>query len=177
MIPHQRQQRRRVFERVSVCAWSRPSPPRLRASLGMPSPAAHAGNRPTADITLVRPPTQSHIGNLAIQPLFLRLWSSLIPTPVTATACSRKESLAFLRPRRPRACHCASRAFRRTWRSPPPAYLARSIPDPRQHPVDASGSVLSRKCDFTCSRGVPEHVGDELRSQGRAADADHEQVA
>ena len=42
---------------------------------------------PTADVSLVRPPTQSHIGKRASQPSFVAVASSLEPAPVTATKC------------------------------------------------------------------------------------------
>ena len=45
------------------------------ASMSIPWSAA--GNRPTAHSSLVRPPTQSHIGKRASQPSFWASWSSL----------------------------------------------------------------------------------------------------
>ena len=39
----------------------------------MSMPCSAAGSRPTADSSLVRPPTQSHIGKRASQPSLLRV--------------------------------------------------------------------------------------------------------
>ena len=50
-------------------------------------PWSAAGSMPTAHSSLVRPPTQSHMGNRAIHPSFLAVRSSFEPAPVTATKC------------------------------------------------------------------------------------------
>ena len=56
----------------------------------MSSPCSAIGTSPTALITEVRPPTQSHIGKRRSQPPFSATLSSSLPAPVTATACSAK---------------------------------------------------------------------------------------
>jgi hypothetical protein len=47
------------------------------------------GQSPTAQSSLVRPPTQSHIGKRASQPSLMATWSSFASSPVTATRASR----------------------------------------------------------------------------------------
>lgn len=51
-----------------------------------------AGSNPTADISDVRPPTQSNMGNLANQPSILAVLSNKEPSCVMATPCQFQES-------------------------------------------------------------------------------------
>ena len=62
--------------------------PDSNASTSIPWSAA--GTSPTGPSTEVRPPTQSHIGNLAIQFSFMATVSSLLLSPVIATAWAAK---------------------------------------------------------------------------------------
>ena len=83
----------------SGCPWSRvttsqAAAPASMASMSMPWSAA--GRRPTAESSLVRPPTQSHIGKRASQPSRRLTLSIFEPAPVTATACLAKSRPAAL---------------------------------------------------------------------------------
>ena len=62
----------------------------------MSSPCSAAGSRPTADSSLVRPPTQSYIGKRASQPSPVAVWSIFEPGMVIATAWRAKSSPAAL---------------------------------------------------------------------------------
>ncbi len=79
---------RRVASSHAAAPASRPS---------MSSPCSAAGSRPTADSTLVRPPTQSHIGKRASQPSDSAVRSSCEPGLVMATACCGKLEARALR--------------------------------------------------------------------------------
>ena len=58
----------------------------------MSMPCKAAGKSPTAESSEVRPPTQSDIGNVVIQPSDLANLSSWLSTPVMAIACLAKSS-------------------------------------------------------------------------------------
>src|ERR1041385_7139671 len=63
------------------------------------NPCSAAGSSPTALMTEVRPPTQSHIGNRPSQPFLSAYLSNSLRDPVTATACllkSNPRSLNFV---------------------------------------------------------------------------------
>src|ERR1039458_9099568 len=61
-----------------------------KIKLVMSIPCRVAGNRPTADNSLVRPPTQSHIGNRVNHLFCTACLSSSLPLVVMATACCPK---------------------------------------------------------------------------------------
>src|SRR5688572_23649807 len=58
-------------------------------------PWSAAGNSPTADSSLVRPPTQSHMGNWQIHLPCSAYFANSLPGLVIATACDPKETLAL----------------------------------------------------------------------------------
>ena len=80
----------KLWRRVS---WSQAAAPASRRSISKPWSAA--GSSPTAEVSLVRPPIQSHIGKRWIHPAFSAVLSSSLPAPVIATAWRRKSSPAF----------------------------------------------------------------------------------
>ena len=71
------------FTRQVEVALAGVSPGKVEAATAM-------GSSPTAEQTEVRPPTQSHMGKRAIQPSDSAVWSSLLPRPLTQTACLGK---------------------------------------------------------------------------------------
>src|ERR1035441_4363982 len=62
--------------------------PKIKLVISIPCRAA--GNSPTADNSLVRPPTQSHIGNRVIHLFSTACLSRALPRVVMATACCPK---------------------------------------------------------------------------------------
>ena len=138
------------------------------------------GQQADRDSSLVRPPTQSHIGKRASQPSLL---GELVQ--LGAVAGDGDRVLAEVEPRllvgapRPRACRCASPCVPPDLRDDDASASRRagspSAPKTRAMP---SGSVLSKKCTLQLvARGRPAPSCDELRAQRRAADADDQQRA
>ena len=140
----------------------------------MSSPCSAAGSRPTADSSLVRPPTQSHIGNRASQPSAVGGLVQLRAGLVTATACvakSRPGGLVGVGDQQ----HAVARLRRaaalggddaRASRGSRPAELA-------QHAVDAVRvGVVDEVDPHPVGGRVAQRVGHELRPERRAADAD-----
>ncbi len=106
-----------------------------------------------------------------------RTLSSSLPSPVTATACLRNCSPAFSKAAPwPRACRCASPWCRPISRSRRRAFAPSPAPIRSSTRSKPSGSVLSKKKISIGSRVATERVGDELRSERGAADADQQDV-
>ncbi len=63
-------------------------------SWSMSMPCRAAGSSPTVAVSLVRPPIQSHMGNRFSHPSSSAILSSLLPSPVIATACLEKSNPA-----------------------------------------------------------------------------------
>ena len=139
----------------------------------MSRPCKAAGSRPTADSSLVRPPTQSYMGNRASQPSLAAVWSIFEPDIVIATACLGKSSPAAWKASATREHAVAG--FRR------PAALGgdhakrfRELAvQPTEGAIDAVRVRVVDEVHPHLVRGrLAEGVGDEHRAQCRPADSD-----
>ena len=123
----------------------------------MSIPCSAAGKRPTAAVSLVRPPTQSHIGRKSSHPFSCEYWWSLLPSPVIAIACFEKSNPFWVN-----AFSASSMPFRVSG-VPPDLEITRARVVPRASPISErvwsipSGSVLSKKCTRSLSAfGLPK---------------------
>ena len=118
------------------------------------SPCSAIGTSPTALITEVRPPTQSHIGNRSSHPSATATLSRSLPSPVTATKFFANGMPDFLK------AACAASMPLRDSLVPPDLEMTTTSVRPRLPPIWArtfsmpSGSVLSKKCGRIGFSGV-----------------------
>ena len=146
--------------------------PASMASTSMPWSAA--GRRPTAESSLVRPPTQSHMGKRARKPFAAAYLSSSLPI-----AGDRHRVLAEVEAQALVLGAAASSMPLRVSLVPPLLEMTtvrvRARPSPMASKTRSmpSGSVLSRKNGRIRSPAEPSASAHELGPERRAADADH----
>ena len=140
---------------------------RRRACASMSMPWSAAGKRPTAESSEVRPPTQSHIGKRASQPVARRVLVEL-----AALAGDGDGVLAEVEARRartrpaPRACRCASPCVPPRLEMTTVERLGERVADARRARGRCRRDRCCRRSTAACrSRGVAERVGDELRAR------------
>ncbi len=137
-------------------------------------PWSAAGRRPTALVTDVRPPTQSHIGNRARKPCSRACRSSALPSWVIATAWAPKS-----RPRARVGGRRLDHAVAGLGRAPglrddDGERLGEAVAEPSEHAVEAVGVGVVEEVRRQAVAEAAEGVGHELRAEGRPADADDE---
>ncbi len=142
----------------------------------MSKPCRAAGSRPTALITEVRPPIQSNIGKRASQPLLSAYWSSSLPAPVTATACFAKSKPGFLKARL-RLQHAVARFLRAAgFGNDNDEGVGEPVTDLLEDTIESVRVGVIEKENIHQVARRAEGVGDELRPEGRTADADEQDV-
>ena len=174
VVPGQREERRRV--RRTSRARVRPSIAAAPSSIPFMSiPWRVAGKSPTADISEVRPPTQSHIGNRSRKPCSTAKRSSLLPSSVTATAWGPSFRPAAVG--RGRLEHAVSRLGRAAGlRDHDRERRPQAGTQPPQHAVDPVRIGVVEEMRPEPVRLASERVRDELGPEGRAPDPDREEI-
>ena len=156
-----------------VCASIAAAPAR---KFSVSKPCSAAGNRPTALITEVRPPIQSNIGKRASQPLLSAYLSSSLPDAGHGDGMFRKIQTGFFKAR-PRFEHPVARFLRAAgFGDDDDEGVREPGADLFEDAIEAVRIGVIEKEDIHRIARRAEGVGDELRSERRAADSDEQDV-
>ena len=142
----------------------------------MSIPCSAAGSSPTALVSEVRPPTQSHMGKRSRKPVCRACSSRALPSPRDRHGL--RTEVQALGAEGGRGLEHAVARLRSApgFRDHDGQGLAEGLPEPAENAVGAVGVGVVEEMGREAIPGPAQRIGHELRAESRAADSDDEQV-